>query len=224
MSINILSLSDVKIGFIYSPRVCEKFPNKNLVFGCGDLPNYYLDYVASSLNAPLYYILGNHDRMESDNDVELQCKPNGGVNIHRRIVHDNGLLIGGVEGCLLYNNGAYQYTQSQMWGHVLSMLPNLFMNRLIYGRYLDIFLSHAPPWGIHDQKDKSHQGIKAFTWLLKTFKPLYHFHGHIHIYRPDVAVKSKLFNTMVINSYGFATAILEKLPVNNMNFTFLRPN
>jgi uncharacterized protein len=224
MSINILSLSDVEVSFIYSPQVCEKFSHVNLVFGCGDLPHYYLDYVASSLNAPLYYILGNHDRMDGENNVEPHCKLYGGVNVHRRIVHDHGLLIGGVEGCLLYNNGAHQYTQSQMWIHVFSMLPYLFMNRIIYGRYLDIFLSHAPPWGIHDQKDKSHQGIKAFTWLLKTFKPYYHFHGHIHVYRPDVAIKSKLLNTMVINSYGFVTANLERLPVKDTRFSFLRPN
>jgi uncharacterized protein len=224
MAVNILSLSDVQVGFIYSPQVSVRFPDINLVFGCGDIPNYYLDFAASSLNASLYYVLGNHQFSQTEKDLELHSKPLGGVNVHRKIVLDHGLLIGGIEGCLRYNKGSYQYTQAQMWGHVFSLLPTLLKNRLIFGRYLDIFLSHAPPWGIHDREDLPHQGIKAFSWLLRTFKPLYHFHGHIHAYRPDVVLKSRFFETNVINSYGFAKVELESTPINNPILSLFRQN
>jgi hypothetical protein len=82
----------------------------------------------------------------------------------------------------------------------------------MYGRYLDIFISHAPPWGIHDQPDLPHQGIKAFRWLLETFRPRYHFHGHIHVYRQDVQTVSQYLSTTVINTYGFAETLVD--PIN----------
>ena len=72
-----------------------------------------------------------------------------------------------------------------MWAFAISMVPALLVNKIRYGRYLDIFISHAPPWKIHDMEDLAHHGIKAFNWLIQVFKPLYHFHGHIHVYRSD---------------------------------------
>jgi predicted phosphodiesterase len=56
----ILSVSDTEIGFIYSPMIVEKFQSIDLVISCGDLPYYYLEYIISMLNVPLYYVRGNH--------------------------------------------------------------------------------------------------------------------------------------------------------------------
>lgn len=222
MSVRILSLSDVLVGFIYSPKLSIRFPKIDLIFGCGDLPNYYLDYSASTLNAPLYYVNGNHNYLVDHDLTKPQLSLLGGVNIHRKVVIDQGLLIGGVEGCLSYNNGPYQYSQAEMWRHVFALVPKLLINQLIFGRYLDVFISHAPPWGIHDQQDLPHLGIKAFRWLLEFFRPAYHFHGHIHVYRPDV-VKASIFNkTCVINSYGFTEAKLVPTPVSKAPLSFLR--
>jgi Icc-related predicted phosphoesterase len=41
------------------------------------------------------------------------------------------------------------------------------LNKLKYGRYLDILVTHAAPRGIHDAEDWTHIGIKAFNWLIK---------------------------------------------------------
>jgi Icc-related predicted phosphoesterase len=90
-----------------------------------------------------------------------------------------------------------------MWFNIFHLLPGLFYNRLVYGRYLDIFVSHAPPWKIHDQDDPPHQGVKAFRWFLRVFKPKYHFHGHIHVYRPDDIIKTHLGVTEIINTFGY---------------------
>jgi Icc-related predicted phosphoesterase len=95
-----------------------------------------------------------------------------------------------------------------MWSHVLRIVPSFIKNRARFGRYLDIFISHAPPWGIHDQPDLPHQGIKAFRWLLETFRPRYHFHGHIHVYRNDTQTVTNYQSTTVVNTYGFAETLV----------------
>jgi len=66
---------------------------------------------------------------------------------------------------------------------------------------LDIFVTHAPSTGVHEGSDWTHQGIKAFRWLVDTFQPAYHFHGHIHYYRPDEVKESWVGKTKVINTY-----------------------
>ena len=84
----------------------------------------------------------------------------------------------------------------------------LLFNRLFYGRFLDIFVTHAPPWGIHDKSDFPHQGIKAFRWFIGVFKPKYHFHGHTHIYRPDEIRKTQFGETQVLNTYKYLETTL----------------
>jgi len=79
----------------------------------------------------------------------------------------------------------------------------LMLNKLRYGRALDILVTHSPPWKIHDDNDLPHQGIKAFRWLIDVFKPTYHLHGHIHVYRRDVVTETQIGPTKVINTYGF---------------------
>ena len=58
--LRILGLSDIEIGFIYSPMVVDRFHGIDLIVSCGDLPYYYLEYVVSMLNVPMYYVRGNH--------------------------------------------------------------------------------------------------------------------------------------------------------------------
>ncbi|HBX67994.1 MAG TPA: hypothetical protein DEH25_01010 [Chloroflexi bacterium] len=200
----ILSISDTVIPTIYSPLVFEKFSDVDCVIGCGDLPYYYQEYIISSLNVPLFFVHGNHDSAVETSDHGECTYPHGGTNLHRRVFRYEGLLIAGVQGSIRYNNnGKYQYTQFQMWQSVLKLVPGLLWNRLFYGRYLDVFVTHAPPWGIHDGPDYPHIGIQAFRWLLKTFKPRFHLHGHIHVYRPDVIVETQFGATKVVNTYGY---------------------
>ena len=53
-----------------------------------------------------------------------------------------------------YRPGApYQYTELEMALKVWGMAQALAMNRLRHGRYLDILISHSPPFGIHDGED-----------------------------------------------------------------------
>ncbi|MDD5369891.1 MAG: metallophosphoesterase [Anaerolineaceae bacterium] len=199
----ILSISDIELGFLYSPQVATRFGDVDLILSCGDLPYFYLEYILSMLNVPLYYVRGNHaNRIEVGVDGQRHF-PWGAMDVHRRQIVCKGLLIAGLEGCLRYNSGPVQYTQDEYWGMVFSMVPGLLLNRMRYGRYLDVFISHAPPTGIHDQSDRAHQGIQAFRWLLDVFHPSVHFHGHTHIYRSGGISETQYRNTRVINTFGY---------------------
>jgi len=201
--LKILSVSDVEVGFLYSSGVRERFADVDVVISCGDLSYYYLEYITSMLDAPLFYVLGNHHNQVEEGAGGPRSEPWGGCDLHRRVVNHCGLLLAGIEGSVRYNNGPHQYTQSEMWSLVWSLAPGLMLNRLRYGRYLDIFVSHAPPRGIQDSDDHPHHGIQAFRWLLGTFKPAVHLHGHTHIYRADTVTETIYRKTRVINSFGY---------------------
>jgi len=203
-SVNVLSISDAVIPFIYSPEIRENIRGVEMVIACGDLPYYYPEFIIKKLHVPLYFVRGNHDQeIEYDADGQRNA-PRGGVDLHGRIVHANEIILAGVEGCIRYNHwGSFQYTQSEMWTHVFHLVPGLMLNRLQHGRYLDIFVTHAAPWGIHDKPDWTHQGVKAFNWLIKIFKPKYHFHGHNHVYDTETTVQTQVGDTLVMNTYGY---------------------
>jgi Icc-related predicted phosphoesterase len=207
--VKILSVSDVELGFIYSPLILERFKDVNLIISCGDLSYFYLEYIESMLNRPLFYVHGNHGHEVEYGIAGDRRAPWGGTNLNRQVVNQAGLLLSGIEGSLMYNDGPYQYTQGDMWASVLSLAPALMLNRIRYGRFLDVFVSHAPPWGIHDLDDLPHQGIKAFRWLIDVFKPSVFLHGHIHIYRSDTTTNTRVGSTMVINTYGFHETVID---------------
>lgn len=202
--LRLLGLSDLEVPAVYSHRIRERFPGLDAVISCGDLPAYYLEYVISMLNTPLYYVQGNHVFEIPDWEGTGRIHPEGAVNLHRKVVYDAqlDLILAGVEGSLLYNNGPFQYSQAQMWQMVLSLVPQLLLNKVRYGRYLDIFVTHAAPAGIHDQNDPAHRGVEAFLWLIETFSPKLHLHGHIHLYNPLTTRDTQHQSTRVINCYG----------------------
>lgn len=202
---NILAVSDVELNIIYNPSIVERFRNTDIIIACGDLPYYYMEYMISTLNKPLYYVRGNHaPKTHEETEGGPRTSPWGGIDLHRQVKRDpSGLLLAGIEGSLLYNEGKYQYSQFDMWVMVIKMAPRLLLNRALYGRALDIFVTHAPPWEIHDEDDLPHQGIHAFRWLITTFQPALHLHGHIHVYLPQTVTETRVGATRVINTYGY---------------------
>jgi uncharacterized protein len=208
-SLKILLLSDVIVSFIYSPQVRYRFPDVDLLIGCGDLAYYYIEYVLNALDVPCYFVRGNHDKVVEYSLEAQRTAPSGAVNLHRKVINHQGLLLAGVEGSLRYRVGPYQYTHSQMWEHVFQLVPGLLLNRMRYGRYLDLFVTHSPPQGIHDMPDLPHQGIKAFRWFIRVFHPAYHVHGHIHVYRPDTKVETNVDRTRVINAFSYQVVAVD---------------
>ncbi len=199
----ILAISDKVVDFIYGPGCKQKFDDVDIVISCGDLPYYYVEFVQTTLNKPLYYVRGNHANKIEYSKSGNRTEPRGSFDLHGKVYRQNDLLIAGVEGSVRYNLGDFQYTQGEMWSHVLKLIPEFFYNKIAYGRYLDIFVSHASPRGIHDKHDPAHVGVNAFLWLIKTFKPKYHFHGHIHRYHHEDPHESKFQDTIVVNAYAY---------------------
>lgn len=213
----VLSLSDVVLDRIYSSQVRVLFGDVDLILGCGDLPYYYLEYVASMLDVPTYFVRGNHAEMIEYCEEGSRTHPHGAVDLHCKVINHKGLLLAGIEGSIRYRHGPFQYSQSEMWLNVLNLVPQMILNRIVHGRYLDIFITHSSPWGIHDQPDLPHHGVKAFRWLLKVFQPAYHFHGHIHIYRPDVETHTQFGSTQVINTFGYLVSNIDVELIRNGN-------
>ena len=202
----ILTVSDKVDDLLYSPAIRERFGDVDLVLGCGDLPYYYLEYIVTMLGGPLFYVIGNHanavrKRYAPRDQWEY---PGGCENIDGRVVRYRKLLIAGLEGSMRYNNKpSFQYTEREMAWKIWQLAPTLLLNKLRYGRYLDILITHAPPRGIHDQSDRCHQGVAAFVTFMERFQPRYLIHGHVHVYTPLEKTDTVYQQTRVLNTYGY---------------------
>jgi len=208
--VKILSVSDKVVEHIYSPSLLERHNEVDLILGCGDLPYYYLEFILSMLNVPLFYVHGNHDpEREYLADGTAISGPAGGINLHLHTFKEKELLLAGLEGSIRYKRGRFQHTQREMWMNVFYLIPKLLINRLVHGRYLDILVAHSPPYGIHNGEDRVHVGFKAFLWLMKVFKPRYLIHGHRHVYNPNETTETKFMETQVINIYPYKVLDIE---------------
>ncbi|GIV80449.1 MAG: metallophosphoesterase [Litorilinea sp.] len=208
----VLAISDKVEPILYSPGICTRVGEVDLILSCGDLPFYYIEYIVSMLNRPCYYVFGNHGREieYQGGDWQQKTAPLGAENLHRRVARADGLLLAGLEGSIRYNNAPrYQYTESEMLANIGRLAPRLLYNRLQHGRYLDVLVAHSPPFGIHDQPDRAHQGFKVFLHFMRWFRPRYLLHGHIHLYRQNVVTQTRYLDTEVINVYPFRILDLE---------------
>ncbi|GHV71734.1 metallophosphoesterase [Spirochaetia bacterium] len=210
----ILCISDQIDPLVYTNTIRERFKDIDLVLSAGDLPMEYLDFIVSSLNKPLLFVFGNHhieeyryfirggEGMPAFDLDEKKCFGFGATHVGSRVKKEEGLIIAGLGGSMRYNHGKNQFTEFQMKWEIFRLIPALVFNRIFRGRYLDILLTHASPWGIHDREDKCHWGFKAFLWFMRKFKPKYLIHGHIHLYDLSEVRTTKYENTLVINAYS----------------------
>ena len=224
----ILCVSDQIDPLVYSNSAKERYSDIDIVLCAGDLPMEYVDYIVSTLNLPTYFVFGNHNLSEfghyhrievknvkkSQNPYDMSCS-HGAAYAGFKVIRDfsfgkNPLLIAGASGSTRYNNGLCQYTDRAMYIKLLKMFPALLYNRLRYGRWIDIFLTHSPPLGIHDKNDPCHTGFKCYRWFLKKFKPAYMVHGHIHLYDMQSIRVSLYHNTTIVNAYSQYIIDLEK--------------
>lgn len=199
----ILAVSDRVLDKLYCADVRQKYPDIDLLVGCGDLPFYYLEFLVSALDKRLVYVRGNHDKGPQYTVTgQVLEEVHGGTDVHGRTVNREGLLIAGLEGSMRYRPHApYMYTEAEMRMQVAGLLPKLLRNKIRYGRYLDLLITHSPPFGIHDRPDIPHTGFKIFLNFMQWFRPQYLLHGHIHIYRQDTPRLTPYLNTTVINVY-----------------------
>ncbi len=139
----ILCISDTVMPQLESAaNLRRRYSDVELIISCGDMPTVYLEFITSILNVPLFYVRGNHDQRYTDH-------PPGGDDLHQRLVEYKGITFYGLEGSMRYNRSPIQYTDMQMGRMVMQAYPTLAFNQLQRGG-LDVFVTHSPPFGIHD--------------------------------------------------------------------------
>ncbi|MCR5079994.1 MAG: metallophosphoesterase [Treponema sp.] len=221
----LLLVSDQIDPLVYSTSVKERYSDIDAVFCAGDLPMDYMDFIVDSLGKPTFFVFGNHDLKEykyykKDTSVayqfsKQQYEHSHGVDyISNKVIRckklkitdkygkKSPLLITGVSGSIRYNKGEAQFTETQMRMQLLGLIPGLIWNKLRYGRWCDIFMTHASPRHVHDREDPCHIGFNCFNWFIKTFKPSLMIHGHIHLYDLNDTRATKVHSTMVVNAYS----------------------
>ncbi len=199
----VLAVSDQAPERVYSLASNGHFKDVELILGCGDLPYTYLEFLVTLLNVPMYYVPGNHD--PAYNPRFSNSLAEGGINLDLKVARVRHFLIGGFGGSIRYRpDGTNQYSQSEAYMRAFQMVPSLLLNRIRYGRALDILIAHSPPFGIHDDTDLAHNGLKALNWLIRFARPRYLFHGHTHFYKNNIAdAETNVGITKVKNIYPY---------------------
>jgi Icc-related predicted phosphoesterase len=221
----ILCISDQIDPLVYTNTIKDRFGDVDIILSAGDLPMDYLDFVVSSLNKPVFFVFGNHNldtlpyymnkTVHITYQEEEPYQGSGAVHVGSRVVRQDDLIIAGLGGSMRYNRGDNQFTEFQMMGEIFKLLPVLLFNRVFRGRYLDILLTHSSPKGIHDREDRCHWGFKIFLWFMRTFKPKYLIHGHIHLYSLSDVRVTDYGETRVINAFSHYVIDTAALPVTS---------
>ena len=159
----ILCISDATDTLIYSTIAPDLYKDVDFVISAGDLPLRYYDYIQTMLKKDVWYVYGNHNLEEfgrmmkgaGRDDLAQRYTINkknslhvfGGCFVDGKCIYDNrnDLIIMGLGGSMLYNNGDSQYTEKQMQWRINRLIPRLIYNKKRYGRALDILITHAPP-------------------------------------------------------------------------------
>ena len=185
--VNVLVVADEVAPNLQEHTLRDLSPD--LVLAAGDLPWDYLEWIASSIDAPMVFVPGNHDpaitaakrsRNGTWTEGGMPCdapRPHGVINADQAVVEAAGLRIAGLGGCVKYRPGPNQYTQRQY-----ERRANRLLRRTRSGGPIDVLLTHAPPLGLGDGDDGPHVGIQALHRVLERLQPTWHLHGHIHPY------------------------------------------
>lgn len=172
----------------YKPGMLDEI---DLIVSCGDLDPRYLSFLATLSHAPVIYVHGNHD------DKYERIPPDGCICIDREIYLFQGVRFLGIDGCVRYRQGKYQYSQEEMNRRMFLLKRKIRK----YGGF-DILVTHAPAYQVGDGEDLPHQGFRAFRTLLDIYRPEYYLHGHVHTNYGRNYRRLKTYNdTLIINPY-----------------------
>ncbi|GGR38732.1 metallophosphoesterase family protein [Deinococcus ruber] len=193
----VLVLADYVHPYVYRNGFPSGLPEVDLVLAAGDLPGYYLEFLATQLPAPVVYVPGNHEN-EYITEGDTRIAARGVINAHGRVVEVAGLRVAGWGGVPKYRESKEgQYTDFQArWGlGLLAMRAR---------KDVDIFLTHAPPPGPHAGKDHAHRGCESIQQFMERRHPKLVVHGHIHEYEgKKFEYTDTVSGARVVNAYGY---------------------
>jgi uncharacterized protein len=188
----LLLVSDKEDAYIWDHFDKERFSDIDLILSCGDLKAEYLSYLVDMVNKPLFYVPGNHDKTYVDHP------PEGCDSLDGKVICYQGLRMAGLGGSMRYNLGLFQYTEQEMHSRLNRLKPSIWMKG-----GLDIFVSHAPAFGMCDGHDLCHTGFHCFTDMIDKFKPRYFIHGHNHLDYGKFSRICSRSGTQIINAFGY---------------------
>jgi len=185
-------ISDEESKFIWKYFDKSVFEGVDLIISAGDLKLQYLEFIAAMIPAPLLYVPGNHDTYLKNS------KPKGCQSIDGEIITSCGLRVAGLGGCQSQNpDGVYQLSEEQMAKRVDKLLRKA-KNKI------DIFVSHAPSYGLGDGDDFFHKGFECFHSILDSAEPKLHIFGHQHLsYGPKRENPIYYKGTALYNAFGY---------------------
>jgi Icc-related predicted phosphoesterase len=155
----------------------------DLICTLGDLEYLQIKELADTTTIPKIGVYGNHCSGNYFNDLGIK-------NMHMQTFEYKGITFGGFEGSVKYKDDPYSkmYTQEEA-DTLLKDFP-----------YVDVLLCHSPPFGINDETDPAHIGLKAIRKYLEEKKPKYLLHGHT--YPKEDKVITKYLDSQIIYVYG----------------------
>jgi len=169
--IRLLAISDQFNPALGDERSRRAIGPIDLIVGCGDLDCDDLAFLADGFNAPLVYVLGNHDAGPRWETSKAYCpEAIRSTAAH----HEAGLTIAGLSWPGQRGPGAHR-SEGGAWRQAL----RLGVRRL--GRPTPaIVISHVPPLGAGDMPSAAgyHRGFRGYSWLMRRLRPPLWLHGH----------------------------------------------
>lgn len=188
----ILAVSDMESEYFYDFYSPGKLDGIDLIIGCGDVSEEYLEFLVTMAGCPLVYVHGNHD-------TNFRRKPEGCICIDNKVFEYKGVRILGIDGSHRYKKGIYMYTEKQMRRKIMKIFPSIIRHK-----GFDILVTHAPARHLNDFDSMAHRGFEIFNHLIKRYHPKYFLHGHIHRnYGTCIPQKTNVGNTTVINAFNY---------------------
>ena len=161
--LRLLAVSDETDPALEQPRNREALGRIDAIVGAGDLDPDYLAMLGDAFNAPLAYVLGNHDRPLADAYRHLPHPIDANPTLPFPLP---------VIGLSWAHDGARRTGSSPWW-----QLSRVGLRRLLRPRPT-LIVSHVPPLGAGDGPDRYHHGERAYRWLLRRLRPPLWLHGH----------------------------------------------
>ena len=207
----ILAVADMVHPYIYRDTFPSGLEPLDLVLVAGDLPGYYIEFIATRCTCPVVFVHGNHGEEKVKDYLGQMVDPGGAINAHGRCIRAAGFRIIGWGGAPRYNerNDGGQYTGAQVKMGLGKLEWGLWFEKRRKTTPFDIFLTHAPPPGPHAGTDYAHRGCKEIGEFLYRHKPALMVHGHVHAYEGKKVEYQTDFGSKVVNAYGYTVLELE---------------
>lgn len=133
-----------------------------------------------------FAVRGNHDSVAPFADSV--------TDLHARATEYEGVTFGGFEGSWKYKPRGHHLFEQYEVSKALQDFP-----------YVDIFVAHNSPRGVHERDSEVHQGFDAFLDYVERKQPRYFLHGHQHLNEVSDLGRTKIFGVFGEGAFDLQT-------------------